>query len=74
MEKESLILLKESSAGIAIAGIIVVGLILLFLISAFGEEQNPQQKAAAKFARREKQFKEKEETLKHIEKQLKTLK
>ena len=74
MQKESLIFITATTEGVFFVGFILASLVLYLLMSAAGEEQNPQQKAVAKLARREKQLKEKEETLKHIEKQLKTLK
>jgi large-conductance mechanosensitive channel len=74
MQKESLIFITATAEGVLFVGFILASLVLYLLISAAGEEQNPQQKAVVKFARREKQLKEKEETLKHIERQLKTLK
>jgi large-conductance mechanosensitive channel len=74
MEKEGLILLKESSAGISLAVFMIMGLILFILVSAVGDESNPQQAAVAKLNKKEKQLKEKEETLRHVEKQLKMLK
>jgi large-conductance mechanosensitive channel len=74
MEKEGFILLKESSAGISLAVFMIMGLILFILVSAVGDEGNPQQATVAKLNKKEKQLKEKEETLRHVEKQLKMLK
>jgi hypothetical protein len=71
MEKEGLVFIRNVTEGILIAGVILAGLILLILISTTGEESSPQQKAAGKFARKEKQLQEKEDKLKYIEKRLK---
>lgn len=74
MEKEGFILLKESSAGISLAVFMIMGLILFILVSAVGDKGNPQQAAVTKLQKKEKQLKEKEETLRHVEKQLNMLK
>jgi septal ring factor EnvC (AmiA/AmiB activator) len=66
MEREGLILITESVAGVFAAGLIIV----LLLAIAFSQEEDPQQEMAEKLEEKEKQLKEKEDKLKQIEEQL----
>lgn len=72
MEKESLILMKEPTAGVLVVGFVLIGFILFILVSAITvTEGNSQQEAAGMLRRKERKLQRKEEQLKQIEQQLK---
>ncbi|MGA2967964.1 MAG: hypothetical protein ABSD69_02240 [Candidatus Levyibacteriota bacterium] len=73
MERESLILIEEFSAGIFLAGFMIAGLLLFILTSSTANEENPQQVLAEKLKKKEEQLEQKEEKLKQIEQQLKAV-